>query len=342
MAQLLTEKEQERFRAHKLLSEGKSEKVVAARLGRDVQWVKREEKRFKELGTFKDRAREGAPKKMTARDEARLLKQVQGQERKSTRKVAATFQTKDHKQISREKVRTTLKGAGLFPHRKKKTPYLTQNQKDRRVAFARKYRRYDWSKCAFWDETEFELIPTPNPKNDVIWDKKGAEYRYGKVAHPATFKFGAAITVNGPTRIVPYTGTIDSLKYIEMVDEVIPDLDHKLGNGKWIWVQDGARPHTSKLSMAHLRDVVPDLIPKEDWPPNSPDDNPAENVFGYVESEVQAKGAQSLRSLEANIRSAWSKLTPQYCQSVIEAIPKRLKQITQTGGEYVYELKNKD
>ena len=137
---------------------------------------------------------------MGATDAQRLVKQVKGNERKSTRKMSVSFKTKDNKSVSRETIRTTLKKSGLMPHRKRKVTRLTEAQKLRRVAFAKKYRRTDWSKIVFWDETESELFPTPNRKNDIIWDVKETEYRQGQVAHPATFRYGVAITVHGPTK----------------------------------------------------------------------------------------------------------------------------------------------
>lgn len=231
-----------------------------------------------------------------------------------------------------------MKNRGLIVHRLRKTPHLSTRQKERRVEFAKAYRRFDWTQCAFWDETEIELISAPNPKNDIVWDSKGTAYSYGKVAHPATFKFGAAITVHGATRIVPYTGTIKSPDYIKMIKKVIPEINDKFSNNDWTWVQDGAKPHVSRYSVERLNDKVPNLLPPKDWPPNSPDDNPIENVFGFIEEKVREKNPQSVKALERTVRSAWRALTPEYCASCISAIPKRLKQIIQSKGEYVYEL----
>ena len=142
MSQLLSE-ERLRFRAHKLLAEGKSVQLVAHNLKKDAKWVKRNEKRFEELGTFKDRPRTGQPKKMTEGDRKRLVKRVKGKERKSTRKVSKAFKTKGRKNVGRETIRVVLKKSGLFPHKKRKTPFLTDEQKKKRVSFARKYRRHD-------------------------------------------------------------------------------------------------------------------------------------------------------------------------------------------------------
>lgn len=340
MTSLLTEKEQLRFRAQKLHSEGKSDVYIANRLSKTIKWVKRCLKRFEELGTFKDRPRKGRPKKLTPRDQARLVKAVKGKPRRSLRKTSTSFETSKKEKVSRETIRKSIRSEGLYPHRRRKTPMLTEDHKARKVSFAKRYRRFDFTNCAFWDETEFELWATPNPKNDIIWDSKGSAYSYGKSAHPPTFKFGGAITVHGPTRLVPYTGNIDSVKYCEMVDKVTSDLDKLFGHHNWTWVQDGARPHTSKATLEHLSRVMPHVLPKTDWPPNSPDDNPIENVFGYLDDKVQAKGATTKHALEQTVKAWWKKLTPEYCRSCIEAIPKRLKQIIESNGEYVYELKD--
>lgn len=337
MTQLLTEKEKIRFRAQQLYSQGRSEGFIADRLKKPKPWVKRTLKRFEELGTFKDRPRKGRAKKLVTRDQNRLVKRMKGKQHKSTRRTAAAFKNVNKQTVGRETVRKTLHKAGLYPHRKRKTPLLTADHKRRRVEFAQKYRRYDFTNCAFWDETEFDLFATPNPKDDIVWDAKGAEYRYGKSAHPPKFKFGGAITVHGPTRLVPYTGMIDSLKYIGMVDKVVGDVDRLFGHHEWTWVQDGARPHTSKMTLAHLAQVVPDVLPRKDYPPNSPDENPAENAFGFLQANIQEKGPTTLRALESNIKYGWKHLTPEYCQSCIEKIPERLKQIIETNGEYVYE-----
>jgi inhibitor of nuclear factor kappa-B kinase subunit alpha len=216
---------------------------------------------------------------------------------------------------------------------------LTEQDKERRVRYARDYRRFDWSQCVFWDETEFELHSTPNTKNDITWDEHGKAVYYEKEAHPKTFKFGAAITVNGPTRIVPYTGTIDSNEYQRMVGEAMPDIKRLMKGKAWTYVHDGARPHTSTASTQWLADKVPSSIPKKDWPANSPDLNPIENVFGYLEDQISPQKCPTVTALEKSVRKAWVNLTPEYCRKCIETIPSRLKQIIATKGEYVYEVK---
>jgi transposase len=304
---------------------------------KSLSWVKKNKRKFEATGSFVDVKRSGRPRKLKSPDLKRLVNRVKGKRRQSTRKTAATFTTSTGKKVSHETIRKSLRGAKLYPHRQRKAVFLTQSQKDRRVAMAKKYRRFDWTKGAYWDETEFELHGTPNIKDDIVWDERGVVVTYEKEAHPKKFKFGAAITVNGPTRLVQYTGTIDSELYIKMVDKVIPDINKLLPGNDWTYIQDGASCHNSKLTQTHLAGEVPHLFPKEDWPPNSPDDNPIENVFGYLETEICSKRYTTIESLEKAVREAWKKLTPEYCRNCIESIPSRLAKIVKSGGQYVVD-----
>ena len=92
-----------------------------------------------------------------------------------------------------------------------------------------------------------------------------------------------------------------------MIDKVIPDINKMLGKKDWTWVQDGAKPHIAKVTLAHLRDNVPKFIPKEDWPANSPDISPIEYANGYVDSEVQAKKSTNIKSLGGKCQKSMEK-----------------------------------
>ena len=146
MSALQSERERLRFKAHKLLSDGVTVKEVARRMKKEARWVHRLQIRFDELGTFKDRPRTGQPRKFSDEDRSALVRKVKGKERMSTRKTARLFKTRGHGTVGRETIRQELKSSGLFPHRKRKVPRLTDEQKKRRVTFAKKYRRFDWTK----------------------------------------------------------------------------------------------------------------------------------------------------------------------------------------------------
>jgi len=111
----LSETEQDRFRAHKLLAKGYSQSAVATKLKRSRHFVQNVEKRFEVRKDFKDFDRSGRPEKLTSGDKARLVKTVQGKKGKSVRRVSAQFKTKAKAKVSRETIRVILKKSGLYP-----------------------------------------------------------------------------------------------------------------------------------------------------------------------------------------------------------------------------------
>jgi transposase len=327
--------QQLRFKAVKLHGEHYAEKEIARKCKMDVPWVRKALRRFNELGHFGNRPGQGRKEKLTDSDRTRLVKKVKGKQRQSTRKTANTFKTKKGQSLSPETIRVALKSSGLYPHKKQKTPRLTEKQKQKRVEFAKKNHRRDWDHAVFWDEKEFELFGPPNKKNDVIWDEHCAQYTQGEVAHPAKYKIGAAISSRGATRLVPYEGTIDSTKYQKMIAEVLPDIKKMYPDNDWCLVQDSARPHASKASQAWLAKKVPSIIPPKEWAANSPDISAVENVFGDQQEKVYEKGPKTLAELKRIVNSEWKKLTPEKCKKFVSAVPPRLQKIIETGGEYV-------
>ena len=58
----------------------------------------------------------------------------------------------------------------------------------------------------------------------------------------------------------------------------------------FLFQQDGAPAHTSKLTQAWLNENIPDFITKEEWPPYSPDLNPMDySIWSILETKACAK-----------------------------------------------------
>lgn len=336
MSKDLTEKEKERFKAFKLHEQGYSRSQIAHRMGRPVKWVKRLIRRFSELGHFGDRAREGRPKKMTSADHHRLVKMTKGRRRRSTRKVAKLYKTTEGQRLGRETVRKVFKSEGLFPHKPRRLPKLTEEGKKKRVQFCRKYRRADFHKWVFYDEKECLLYHRPNPKNEIIWNEKGKAFEHEEVKHPPKFAFGTATTARGVTRLAPYTGTLDSTKYQNLLPGIFEDVNKMYPEKDWVWVQDSARPHVSKSSQEFLSEHVPQFIPPEDWPANSPDMNIEENVYGFLQDKIDEVNPETKKELELLVRRLWRKISPEECQKFVSTLPQRMKKIIETDGEYCY------
>ena len=86
----------------------------------------------------------------------------------------------------------------------------------------------------------------------------------------------AAISAMGTSRLHIVEGIINAVKYIDVLKHrLIPQIQDWYGKEECIFMQDGASCHTAKIVKQYLTNNGVKLL---DWPGNSPDMNPIENI----------------------------------------------------------------
>jgi hypothetical protein len=89
--------------------------------------------------------------------------------------------------------------------------------------------------------------------------------------------FWGCITYNSVGTIIPINGNMNSVKYIETLDNHLWSVVAKnFGNSAWIFQEDNAPCHLSRQCNAWKAD---NNIPILSWPAQSPDIDVIENVW---------------------------------------------------------------
>lgn len=70
-----------------------------------------------------------------------------------------------------------------------------------------------------------------------------------------------------------------------------------------------------------------------DWPGNSPDLNPIENLWYTIKKKLAEKKPKSLAELRNCVKNIWEKsITPDILQSLVLSMPNRIKNVIKAKG----------
>ncbi len=69
-----------------------------------------------------------------------------------------------------------------------------------------------------------------------------------------------------------------------------------------------------------------------DWPANSPDLNPIENLWGIVKRKMRDTRPNNADDLKAAIKVTWASITPEQCHRLITNMPRRIDAVIHAKG----------
>ncbi len=188
-------------------------------------------------------------------------------------------------------------------------------------------------KClVFTDESSFSVFGPPQR----VWieEKKHVPIRQTVKFSPKILVWGG-ISWAGKTPLVRITDgeRLNARGYQEIISKSTSTLKAMWPkSNRWNFQQDGAPCHTAKSTMDFFKKKGIRVL--RGWPPQSPDLNPIENVWGMIKNRLYVKNIRSSDQLWQAVKREWDNITLLQIRSLIASVKTRLKKVQEANGSH--------
>ena len=177
----------------------------------------------------------------------------------------------------------------------------------------------DFTKVIFTDESTVQL-----EQHGRICFRKRLQPRKLKqrAKHPVKIHIWGGISARGATRIIMFGGIMNAQRLgIILEAGLLPFIAEKFSDGHRLF-HDNDPKHASNYIEEFFKHNDVDWWPT---PPESPDLNPIENVWGSLKQYLRTSyKPRNLQELKDGIERFWMTLTPEVCQRYINHIPNKV------------------
>ncbi len=214
-------------------------------------------------------------------------------------------------------------------------PLLNQRQHQKRLTWAVEKKNWtvaQWSKVLFSDESKFCIsFGNQGPR---VWRKSGEAQNpcclKSSVKFPQSVMIWAAMSSACVGPLCFLKSTVNAAIYQEILEHfMLPSADKLYGDADFIFQQDLAPAHTAKCTKGWFNDHGVTVL---DWPANSPDLNPTENLWGIVKRKMRDTRPNNADDLKATVKETWASIPPQQCHKLITSMPRRVEAVIKAKG----------
>uniref|UniRef100_A0A8C1HXF7 HTH cro/C1-type domain-containing protein n=1 Tax=Cyprinus carpio carpio TaxID=630221 RepID=A0A8C1HXF7_CYPCA len=212
---------------------------------------------------------------------------------------------------------------------------LNQKQRQKRLTWATEKQHWtvaQWSKVLFSDESKFCM--SFGNQGARVWRKTGEKEMpkclKSSVKYPQSEMVWGAMSAAGVGPLCFIKGRVNAASYQEIMEHfMLPSAEKLYGDEDFVFQHNLAPAHSAKTTGKWFTDHGITVL---NWPANSPDLNPIENLWDIVKRKLRDARPNTLDELKAAIEESWASITPQQCHRLIASMPRRIEAVISAKG----------
>lgn len=285
-----------RFEAVFLCTHSRGPKLTSAKAARYMAkseaFVRKWVKRYKESKDVDDLPDRGKARATTPQVDKMIVNLFKNNSSYTLPKVQSIL-AKKKIDVSLTTIKRRLFAAGFRWRSTMLKPFLKSEHIEKRLAWAQKHADRDWSNVIFTDETSFWAWTVRKHE----WAQRGQRVPKRTVKHATKIHAWGCVCRKGFGRLILFTENLNAVKMLGLYKKGLLKSSEKwfgTDNSTWILQEDNDPKHRSKLCTNWKKEQG---ITTLDWPAQTPDANPIENVWSVMKRKLQDKDTFTLKPM---------------------------------------------
>ena len=190
-----------------------------------------------------------------------------------------------------------------------------------------------WKKMIFTDESKFNTFTSDG--RSFVWRRKNMELR--KENLKPTVKHGGGsvlvwgcMSASGVGSLHFIEGKLDQYQYIDILKLHLRSSAEKMGiRNSFVFMQDNDPKHMALNTRLWILYNTPKYL---QTPPQSPDINPIEHIWDYLDKKIRMRQISNKRDLQTALQEEWSNIPQSLTAKLVDSMQRRLQAIIDANG----------
>ncbi len=261
----------------------------------------------KEAGCSQSAVSKHVNRKLSGRKKCGRKRCTTNRENRSLMRIVKKNRFKNLGELHNEWTEAGVKASRATTHRR--VEEFGYSCRQRRLTWAKEKKNWtvtQWSKVLFSDESKFCIsFGNQGPR---VWRKGGEAHSpsclKSSVKFPQSVMIWGAMSSAGVGPLCFLKTNVTASVYHEILEHfMLSSADQLFKDADLIIQQDLAPAYTAKSTKSWLNDHGVGVL---DWPANSPDLNPVENLWGIVKRKMRNKRPKNTDELKATVKETWA------------------------------------